>query len=74
MRKFGDWEAWAAVGQDNGGPYMPTIYVRNPALGIQRDNPCTGFRHGSAQEAEEFAIRTLDEVTGVNSDGTLKFR
>lgn len=74
MRRVIDgYEIWGAVEQDGNGPYILKIYIRTPG-GSLVGQELRGFHPNSPREATELVERHVQEVEGVNSDLTLRFR
>lgn len=74
IRNIDGWELSSTVAYDgNVGPIL-SIWVKNVARGIHREHRLEGFKPASDADATRLVDDALFQVTGVNSDGTLRHR
>jgi len=69
-------DGWRVMGHITQGEGARRLFIRvsHPERDITRDHELTGFNHRSDVEASRFVEQQVDGITGVSSDGSLKFR
>lgn len=67
-------EVWTAIEQaGTDGPLLAVIMVRSVERNLVRRHELRGFHYASRRAAEDFVNSQMNEVTGVSSDGSLRF-
>lgn len=74
MKIIDGFEVWTAIEQaGTDGPLVAVIMVKNAERNLVRRHELKGFHYASVRAAEDFVASQMDGVTGISSDGSLRF-